>query len=61
MKRICLVISLLFLFPVAELAAKEKPTVFIIGDSSVKNGRGDGSTGLRGWGELIWRNWKSFI
>jgi len=30
-----------------------KPTLFIIGDSTVKNGRGDGAGGLRGWGEKI--------
>lgn len=30
-----------------------KPTLFIIGDSTVKNGRGDGSGGLWGWGDPI--------
>ena len=30
-----------------------KPTVYIIGDSTVKNGRGDGAGGLLGWGEPI--------
>ncbi|MFA5328272.1 MAG: rhamnogalacturonan acetylesterase [Prolixibacteraceae bacterium] len=33
--------------------AKNKPTVYIIGDSTVKNGKGDGSNGLWGWGEPI--------
>ena len=39
--------------PLALQAAGGKPTVFIIGDSTVKNGRGDGAGGLRGWGEKI--------
>ncbi|MFV0378539.1 MAG: rhamnogalacturonan acetylesterase [Mangrovibacterium sp.] len=30
-----------------------KPTLFIIGDSTVKNGRGDGANGLWGWGDPI--------
>lgn len=30
-----------------------KPTLYIIGDSTVKNGRGDGSGGLWGWGDPI--------
>jgi len=29
------------------------PTVFLIGDSTVRNGRGDGSNGQWGWGEPI--------
>ena len=35
------------------LNAKEKPVVYTIGDSTVKNGRGDGSGGLWGWGDPI--------
>lgn len=30
-----------------------KPTVFIVGDSTVKNGRGDGANGLWGWGDPL--------
>ena len=30
-----------------------KPTIFMVGDSTVKNGRGDGSGGLWGWGDYI--------
>ena len=30
-----------------------KPTLYIIGDSTVKNGRGDGARGLWGWGDPI--------
>lgn len=29
------------------------PTLFIVGDSTVRNGRGDGSNGQWGWGDLI--------
>jgi len=31
----------------------EKPTVWIIGDSTVKNGQDDGAGGLWGWGDFI--------
>lgn len=30
-----------------------KPTVYMVGDSTVKNGRGDGAGGLWGWGDFI--------
>jgi len=29
------------------------PTLFIVGDSTVRNGKGDGSNGQWGWGDLI--------
>lgn len=32
---------------------KTKTTVFIVGDSTVKNGKGDGAGGLWGWGDYI--------
>ena len=56
MKRTLSVLFLIILMipvPIILQAAGEKPTVFIIGDSTVKNGRGDGAGGLRGWGEKI--------
>lgn len=31
----------------------EKPVLYIIGDSTVKNGQGDGAGGLWGWGDFI--------
>lgn len=31
----------------------ERPTLFLIGDSTVKNGRGDGAGGLWGWGQVL--------
>lgn len=35
------------------LQAKQKSTLFTIGDSTVKNGKGDGAGGQWGWGDLI--------
>jgi rhamnogalacturonan acetylesterase len=32
---------------------ERKPTFFIIGDSTVKNGKGDGANNMWGWGDLI--------
>lgn len=32
---------------------EEKPTVYLVGDSTVKNGQGDGAGGLWGWGDFI--------
>lgn len=32
---------------------KNQPTVYLVGDSTVKNGQGDGSGGLWGWGDYI--------
>jgi len=34
-------------------ASQERPTLYIIGDSTVKNGRGDGAGGLWGWGQVL--------
>ena len=33
--------------------ASEKPTLFLIGDSTVKNGKGKGDGGLWGWGNFL--------
>jgi len=35
------------------LKPKQKPTLFLIGDSTVKNGKGNGDGGLWGWGSFI--------
>ncbi len=53
MKIISTVLLLLFFssFHVAE--QQQKPTVYIIGDSTVKNGQGDGAGGLWGWGDFV--------
>lgn len=34
---------------------KGRPVVFTIGDSTVKNGKDDGSNGQWGWGSLLWQ------
>ena len=33
------------------LQSKDRPTIFTIGDSTVKNGKGDGANGQWGWGD----------
>ena len=35
------------------LTAAEKPTLYLIGDSTVRNGNGDGAGGQWGWGEPL--------
>jgi rhamnogalacturonan acetylesterase len=35
------------------VAVQQKPTLYIIGDSTVKNGDGSGSNGQWGWGSLV--------
>ncbi len=40
----------------AGMTRKEgRPVVFTIGDSTVKNGKGDGSNGQWGWGNYFWQ------
>jgi len=34
---------------------KGRPVIFTIGDSTVKNGKDDGSNGQWGWGSLLWQ------
>ena len=53
MNRTYILILLLGLILQIDANAKSKPTVFTIGDSTVKNGRGDGAGGLWGWGDAI--------
>jgi lysophospholipase L1-like esterase len=53
MKNLIILSCLICIFPFANFASKPKPTLFIIGDSTVKNGRGDGAGGQWGWGDLI--------
>jgi len=38
-------------FPMPEPRNPRVPTLFVIGDSTVRNGRGDGAGGLWGWGD----------
>lgn len=46
---ICLLVSV-FAFT---LIQKPKPTIYLIGDSTVKNGQGRGDGGLWGWGNFL--------
>lgn len=48
-----LVLVLIGLTLQINLQARQKPTVFTIGDSTVKNGQGYGAGGLWGWGDPI--------
>jgi lysophospholipase L1-like esterase len=43
----------LCLFFAAGLSGQDKPTIFLVGDSTVKNGTGDGSNGQWGWGDAL--------
>ncbi len=52
MKKIFLITIIGLIFQVG-VQAKHKPTVFTIGDSTVKNGQGNGAGGLWGWGDPI--------
>jgi len=45
--------ALLFICLCSFVGKKDKPTLFLIGDSTVKTGRGDGSNGQWGWGSFI--------
>lgn len=38
-----------------------RPVVFVIGDSTVKNGRGDGSNKQWGWGSLFWQQFDTTL
>ncbi|MFI8378893.1 rhamnogalacturonan acetylesterase [Leeuwenhoekiella sp. NPDC079379] len=51
-KLTCLLIVTLF-FVQCDTANAQKPTVYCVGDSTVKNGQGKGDGGLWGWGDFI--------
>jgi rhamnogalacturonan acetylesterase len=46
-------LALLGLPLLAQTTAPELPTLYLIGDSTVRNGRGDGGNGQWGWGEPL--------
>ncbi len=48
-----LLASLIILSSCVVLKQAEKPTLFLIGDSTVKNGKGKGDGSLWGWGSFI--------
>jgi rhamnogalacturonan acetylesterase len=49
----CFFIILFLLSCAAPRQASRKPTLFLIGDSTVKNGKGKGDGGLWGWGNFL--------
>lgn len=51
MKRIIILILLAGALIQLNASAQQKPTVYTIGDSTVKNGQGNGAGGLWGWGD----------
>ena len=51
-KLACLLIVTIF-FVQCDTANAQKPTVYCVGDSTVKNGQGKGDGGLWGWGDYI--------
>ncbi len=50
---IILLIAVLLFSSFIILQKEKKPTLFFIGDSTVKNGRGDGGGNMWGWGDLM--------
>ncbi|MFD2595447.1 SGNH/GDSL hydrolase family protein [Sphingobacterium griseoflavum] len=46
-------VVLCFIMTCGFIAEQDRPTLFVIGDSTVKSGRGDGSDGQWGWGSFI--------
>lgn len=53
MKRTRLVIALFLLASLSFTFVKHKPVLYIIGDSTVRNGDGSGRNGQVGWGSVI--------
>lgn len=51
--KILILISISLLFVQWVQIQKSRPTVYTVGDSTVKNGRGDGADGLWGWGDFM--------
>jgi len=47
------ILAILFITSAWTLFETTKPVIYIIGDSTVKNGRGNGDGGLWGWGNFI--------
>lgn len=50
-----MIFSLLFLTAGSLSEKRTKPTIYIIGDSTVKNGSGKGEGGLWGWGDFLYQ------
>jgi rhamnogalacturonan acetylesterase len=55
MSRFLIICSAIFLLTSATVDEKKaKPTIYLIGDSTVKNGKGKGDGGLWGWGDFLY-------
>ena len=52
-RNLFLVIAVVLLSSFIILKKDKRPTLFFIGDSTVKNGRGDGGGNMWGWGDLM--------
>jgi Lysophospholipase L1 and related esterases len=52
-KRSLMIVSAFILLSSFLLMKDKRPTLYIIGDSTVKNGQGKGGGGLWGWGDFI--------
>lgn len=53
-RHILLLYFLLAIPAIANVEKKQKPTLYLVGDSTVKNGSGDGNGGLWGWGDFLY-------
>ena len=51
--KIALVLLIALLFFNFKDKNQTKPVIYLVGDSTVKNGKGDGAGGLWGWGDFI--------
>lgn len=56
---LALLVAILFFSSFIVFKQTEKPTLYIIGDSTVKNGKGKGDGSLWGWGSFIGAFFKS--
>lgn len=56
MYRFCIVFTLILFSAFVLKPFQQKPTLYLIGDSTVKNGKGKGDGGLWGWGNFIDRS-----
>ncbi|MFV0606942.1 MAG: rhamnogalacturonan acetylesterase [Niabella sp.] len=51
-RRLLFIVSVVFVL-MSFIVQKQKPVLYIIGDSTVKNGSGNGGSGLWGWGSFM--------
>ncbi|MFN8240747.1 MAG: rhamnogalacturonan acetylesterase [Bacteroidales bacterium] len=56
MPRIIMLGIVMSILTMGNISDKHKPVIYIIGDSTVKNGSGKGEGGLWGWGDFLYLN-----